>query len=227
MNIKDSSYLQTSSFRSSHTLFLSVRGSWTDCLHFLLLFLVLSWRTPRTNCLHPWFPFRRTPWTSCLHFLFLSLRGARAHLICLLCLGGSAADLHGLAKGPSGLCTAHLGSSSFCTTPLSSTLGSPGPAAGLQIICSFVAGLLVTCFYIARLLIACSCVASLQTASSCVAVRLNSCPPSEAPSAHLESDSEDFALRCYTLSGFLHILLLMSKTFLEPVQNRSCYSAAP
>ncbi|KAK5607762.1 hypothetical protein CRENBAI_012309 [Crenichthys baileyi] len=39
-------------------------------------------------------------------------------------LHGSAADLHGLAKGPSGLCTARLGSSSFRTAPLSSTMGN-------------------------------------------------------------------------------------------------------
>ncbi|KAK5612420.1 hypothetical protein CRENBAI_007048 [Crenichthys baileyi] len=85
-----------------HTLFLSVRGSWTDFIHFLLLFPVLSWTAPRTNCLHPWFPFWRSSWTSCLHFLFLSLRGARMHFLHLLCLGRSAADLHGFAEGPSG-----------------------------------------------------------------------------------------------------------------------------
>ncbi|KAK5623952.1 hypothetical protein CRENBAI_023721 [Crenichthys baileyi] len=139
-----------------HTLFLSVRDSWMDCLHFLLLFPVLSWRAPRTNCIHSWFPFRRSSWMSCLHFLFFSLRGARTHPLCLLCLGGSATDLHGLAEGPSGfrtmplsstvgspgpaagrqingLCAAHLGSSGLRTAPLSSTVGSPGPAAGRQI----------------------------------------------------------------------------------------------
>ncbi|KAK5600270.1 hypothetical protein CRENBAI_002628 [Crenichthys baileyi] len=169
-----------------HTLFLSVRGSWMDCLHSLLQFPVLYWRAPRTNCLHPWFPFRRSLWRTCLHFLFLSLRGARTHHLRLLCLGGSAADPHGLAKGPS----------SLCATPLSSTVGSPGPAAGRQIIGFYVTGLLSS--YVADLLIACPYVAGLLIAGSardgCLnsgpvgdglrAVRLNSCPPSEAPSAH-------------------------------------------
>ncbi|MEQ2295844.1 hypothetical protein AMECASPLE_018702 [Ameca splendens] len=58
-----------------HTLFLSVRGPWMECLHFLLLFLVLSWRALRANCLHPWFPFRRSSGRICLHFLFLSQKG--------------------------------------------------------------------------------------------------------------------------------------------------------
>ncbi|KAK5599485.1 hypothetical protein CRENBAI_020545 [Crenichthys baileyi] len=136
-----------------HTLLLSVWGSWMDCLHSLLLLLflfpVLSWRAPRTNCLHPWFPFRRSSWRTCLYFLFLSLRGTRTHP--LLCLGGSAADLQGLAEGPSCLRTA----------PLSSTVGSPGPAAGRQIIGSYVTGLLVACPYATGLLIACPYVAGL------------------------------------------------------------------
>ncbi|MED6234082.1 hypothetical protein ATANTOWER_021863 [Ataeniobius toweri] len=143
-----------------HTLFLSVRGSWTDCLQFLLLFPVLSWRAPRTNCLYPWFPLRRSSWTSCLHFLFLSLRGARTHFLRLLCLGGSAADLHSLAKGPSGLCNARLGSSDFRIAPLSYTVGSPGPAASHQT--------------------ASSCVTILQTARSVVAVHLNSGSPGDS-----------------------------------------------
>ncbi|KAK5609419.1 hypothetical protein CRENBAI_009575 [Crenichthys baileyi] len=147
-----------------HTLFLSVRGSWMDCLHFLLLFLVLSWRAPRTNCLHPWFPFRRSSWRTCLHFLFLSLRSARTHPLCMLGLGGSAADLHSLTEGPSGLCTDHLGSSGFRTVPLSFTVGSPGPAAGRQIIGSYVAGLLSS--YVTGLLIACPYVAGLLIAGS-------------------------------------------------------------
>ncbi|KAK5608697.1 hypothetical protein CRENBAI_021661 [Crenichthys baileyi] len=96
-----------------------------------------------TNCLHPWFPFRRSSWRTCLHFLFLSMRGARTHPPCLLCLGGSAADLHGLARGPSGLCTIRLGSSGLCTMSLSATVGSPGHAAGLLIPCLYVAGLLI------------------------------------------------------------------------------------
>ncbi|MED6239931.1 hypothetical protein ATANTOWER_013335 [Ataeniobius toweri] len=101
-----------------HTLFLSVRGSWMDCLHFLLLFLVLSWRAPRRNCLHPWFLFRRSSWRTCLHFLFLSLRSGRTHPLCMLGLAGSAAYLHGLAEGPSGLCTDRLASSGFHASEL-------------------------------------------------------------------------------------------------------------
>ncbi|KAK5606727.1 hypothetical protein CRENBAI_016712 [Crenichthys baileyi] len=138
-----------------HTLFLSVRGSWMDCLHFLLLFPVLSWRAPRTNCLHSWFPFRRSLWRTCLPFLFLSLRSARTQPLCMLCHGGSAADLYGLTEGPSGLRTA----------PLSSTVGSPGPATGRQIIGSYVADLLITCPYVAGLLIARSAQDGLSTAS--------------------------------------------------------------
>ncbi|MEQ2297185.1 hypothetical protein AMECASPLE_032247 [Ameca splendens] len=142
-----------------HTLFLSVRGLWMDCLHFLLLFPVLSWRAQGTNCLRPWFPFRRSLSSSCLHFLSLSLRGVRTHPLHLLCLSGSAADLHGLAEGPSGL----------RTVPLSSTMGSPGPAASRQIIGSYIAGRLN----------------SGSAGDGLRAVRLNSCLPSEAPSAHL------------------------------------------
>ncbi|MED6267877.1 hypothetical protein CHARACLAT_016539, partial [Characodon lateralis] len=122
-----------------HTLFLSMRGSWMDCLHSLLLFPVLSRRAPRTNCLPPWFPFRRSSWRTCLHFLFLSLRGVRTHPLRLLCLVG---DLQGLAEGPS----------SLCTTPLSSAVGSPGPATGCQFIGSYVTGLLIACPYVAHLL---------------------------------------------------------------------------
>ncbi|MEQ2226651.1 hypothetical protein ILYODFUR_029505 [Ilyodon furcidens] len=146
----------------------SVRGSWMDCLHFLLLLLVLSWRASRTNCLHPWLQFRRSSWRTCLHFLFLSLRSARMHPLCMLGLGGSAADLRGLTEGPSGLCTDHLGSSGFRTAPLSSTVGSPGPAAGCQFIGSYIASLLI----------------AGSAGDSHRAGRLNSCPPSEAPSAH-------------------------------------------
>ncbi|KAK5623804.1 hypothetical protein CRENBAI_005004 [Crenichthys baileyi] len=62
-------------------------------------------------------------------------------------------DLHGLAEGPSGLCTDRLGSSGFHTAPLLSTVGSPGPAAGRQITSSYVAGRLIV-FYVAGLLIA-------------------------------------------------------------------------
>ncbi|MEQ2309760.1 hypothetical protein AMECASPLE_001913 [Ameca splendens] len=61
----------------------------------------------------------------------------------MLCLGGSAADLHSLTKGPSSLCTDCLGSSGFRTAPLISTVGSPGPAAGRLIVFSYVAGLLI------------------------------------------------------------------------------------
>ncbi|MED6245700.1 hypothetical protein ATANTOWER_006804 [Ataeniobius toweri] len=145
------SVLEGSQASHPHTLFLSVRGFWMDCLHSLLLFPVLSWRAPRTNCLHPWFPFRRSSWRTCLHFLFLSLRGVRTHPLHLLCLGGSAADLHGLAEGPSGL----------RTSPLSSTVGSPGPAAGRQIIGFYVAAMLIACPYVAGLLIACPYIAGL------------------------------------------------------------------
>ncbi|KAK5601521.1 hypothetical protein CRENBAI_024727 [Crenichthys baileyi] len=137
------------------------RGSWMNRLHTPILFLVLfrrgpkpsrphtlflSWRAPRMNCLHPWFQFRRSSWRTCLHFLFLSLREARTHPFRLLCLH--------LAEGPSGLRNA----------PLSSTMGSPGPAAGCQIIGSYVTGLLNS--YVAGLLIACPYVAGLLIAGS-------------------------------------------------------------
>ncbi|MEQ2225879.1 hypothetical protein ILYODFUR_022077 [Ilyodon furcidens] len=173
-----------------------------DCLHFLLLFPVLSWRSPRTNCLHPWFPFRRGSWRICLHFLFLSLRGARTHHLRPLCLSGSAADLHGLTEGPSGL----------RTVPLSSTVGSPGPAAGCQIISSCVADLLIAYPYVAGPLIAGSAgdgpmsagsardghpsgrlnsgsagdghrSGRLNSGSAGDGLRLNSCSPSKATSA--------------------------------------------
>ncbi|KAK5602349.1 hypothetical protein CRENBAI_013353 [Crenichthys baileyi] len=90
----------------------------------------------------PSHPFRRSSWRTCLHFLFLSLRDARTHPLCLLCLSSSAADLHTLAKGPSSLHTATL----------SYTVGSPSPAAGRQIFGSYVTGLLSS--YVAGLLIA-------------------------------------------------------------------------
>ncbi|MEQ2202600.1 hypothetical protein XENOCAPTIV_008157 [Xenoophorus captivus] len=108
--------------------------------------------------------------------------GARMHPLCLLCLGGSAADLHGLAKGPSGLRTA----------PLSSTVGSPGHAAGCQIISSYVASLLSS--YVADMHIAGSAGDGLRAgrlnSGSVGDGRLNSgsvmnsCPPSDAPSTH-------------------------------------------
>ncbi|KAK5605495.1 hypothetical protein CRENBAI_011523 [Crenichthys baileyi] len=164
-----------------HTLFLSVRGSWMDYLHFLLHFLVLSWRAPRT------------------------------HPLCMLCLGGSVADRHCLGEGPSS--SAPITWVPAVSAPLSSTVGSPGPAAGRQIIGSYITGRLIIFSYVAGLLIACPCVAGLLIAGSAGgspliagsardghrsfrlnsgsardghrAVRLNSCPPSEeAPSAH-------------------------------------------
>ncbi|MEQ2232855.1 hypothetical protein ILYODFUR_015710, partial [Ilyodon furcidens] len=142
-----------------HTLFLSLRGLWMDCLHFLLL-------------------FRRSSWRTCLHFLFLSLRSARTHPLCMLCLSGSATDLHSLTEGPSGLCTDRLGSSGFRTAPLSSTMGSPGPAAGRQIIGSYVIGRLIVFSYVAGLLIACPYVVGLLIAGLAGeghrSVRLNS-----------------------------------------------------
>ncbi|KAK5623058.1 hypothetical protein CRENBAI_020559 [Crenichthys baileyi] len=76
-------------------------------------------------------------------------------------------DLLGLSESPRGLRTA----------PLSSTVGSPGPAAGRQIIgsyvtclhSSYVAGLLIACPYIAGLLIACPYIAGLLIACPYVA----------------------------------------------------------
>ncbi|MEQ2284236.1 hypothetical protein AMECASPLE_019534 [Ameca splendens] len=127
-------------------LLLLMRGSGTDWLHFWFLcrrslrascphsqiqflFLILSWRAPRTTCLHLWFPFWRSSWTSCLHSLFLSMRGARTHFLHLLCLSGSAADLQaptavlqGPAKGPSGFRTARQGATVVLGLP-SSTAG--------------------------------------------------------------------------------------------------------
>ncbi|KAK5603514.1 hypothetical protein CRENBAI_006003, partial [Crenichthys baileyi] len=125
----------------------------------------------------------------------------RTHPLCMLFLGGSAADLHGLATGPSGLCTDRLGSRGFHTAPLRSTVGSPGPTAGRQISSHCTAclgssgfrtaplsstvgspgpatGRLFVFSYVAGLLIA-------GSARDCLrAGRLNSCPPSKAPSAH-------------------------------------------
>ncbi|MED6259344.1 hypothetical protein ATANTOWER_021271 [Ataeniobius toweri] len=104
-------------------LVLFQRVSWMNHLHTPILFLVLFQRGPKP----------RSSWRTCLHFLFLSLRSARTHPLCMLGLGGSAADLNALAEGPSGLCTDRLGSSGFRTAAQSFTVGSPGPAAGCQI----------------------------------------------------------------------------------------------
>ncbi|KAK5620556.1 hypothetical protein CRENBAI_022285 [Crenichthys baileyi] len=95
---------------------------------------------------------------------FVEDLGARTYPLRLLCLGGSATELHGLAKGPSGLCTALLGSSSFRTVPLSSTMGSPGPAAGRQVIGSYYASLLSSC--VTDLLIVFSYITGLLIARS-------------------------------------------------------------
>ncbi|MEQ2309435.1 hypothetical protein AMECASPLE_038649 [Ameca splendens] len=125
------------------------------------------------------------------HTLFLSMRGARMHPLRLLCLGGSVANLHSLTEGPSDLCTA----------PLSSTVGSPGHAAGRQIISSYITGLLSS--YLAGMLITGSagdgpliagsvgdghrsgCLNSGSAGDGFRGGRLNSCPPSKAPSAPL------------------------------------------
>ncbi|KAK5622658.1 hypothetical protein CRENBAI_026700, partial [Crenichthys baileyi] len=119
---------------------------------------------------------------NCLHtpilFLVLYLRGARTHPLRLLCL---AEGLHALAEGPSGLHTA----------PLSSTVGSPGPAAGHQIIGSYISRLLIDCPYVACPLIVGSAgdsnlsgrLNSGSAGAGLWACRLNSCPPSKAPSA--------------------------------------------
>ncbi|KAK5620851.1 hypothetical protein CRENBAI_017810 [Crenichthys baileyi] len=90
---------------------------------------------------------------------FVEDLGARTHPLHLLCLVGSAADLHGFAEGPSGLRNA----------PLSSTVGSLGPTVGRQIIGSYVTGqlssyvatLMIACPYVAGPLIACPYVAGL------------------------------------------------------------------
>ncbi|MEQ2297958.1 hypothetical protein AMECASPLE_000157 [Ameca splendens] len=145
-------------------------GSWMNRLHTPILFLILLRRCPKPSRPHTLFLSVRGSWMDCLHSLFLSLRGARTHPLRLLCF---AEGLHGLAEGPSGLRTA----------PLSSTVGSPGPAAGRQIIGSYISGLLIACPYVAGLLIVCPYVAGPLIIGSARdsnrSSRLNSGPASD------------------------------------------------
>ncbi|KAK5600178.1 Calcium-activated potassium channel subunit alpha-1 [Crenichthys baileyi] len=169
-----------------HTLFLSVRGSWIDCLHFLLLFLVLFCRAPRTNCLHSWFLFLPPPHPDPVSGPVPEGFMDEPPPLPAPILEGSEDELPpSLVPVPEEFVDelsplpVPVPEGGFRTAPLSSTMGSPGPATGRQIIDSYVAGLLI-----GGLLIACSYVAGLLIAGSAGDGRLNSCPPSEAPSAH-------------------------------------------